>query len=36
MKEIQHQQLPHKTLDRLSEEDHKEAPASGDNENLPE
>jgi hypothetical protein len=36
MKEIQYQQLPHKTLDRLSDEDDKQAPANGDNENLHE
>ena len=36
MKEIQQQQLQHKSLDRLSDEDYKEAPTSGDNETLPD
>jgi len=33
MKEIQQQQLPHKNRDRLSDEEYKQAPTSGDNKN---
>jgi hypothetical protein len=36
MKEIQHQQLSHENPDRLLDEDYKQAPKSGDNENLHE
>ena len=36
IKGIQDQQLPHKNPDRLSHEDYKQAPTSGDNENLDE